>query len=344
MKTKHPITAMLLAYALLIAAEHAGAQDWPQWRGPNRDNKVTGFTEPKTWPKELTNKWKVPVGLGESSPVLVGDKVFVFGRQGGDEVTLCVDAATGKEVWKDSYKAITITNAAKAHPGPRSTPAVGDGKICTLGVGGVVSCLDAATGKVVWRTKDVKGVPQYYTSSSPLIVDGKCIVFVNALIAYDLASGDSKWEWKAEAPYGSPVLMTVEGTKQVVTPAKGLLAGIGLVDGKELWKIKVAGDNMATPVVDGQTVIYSLDPFGTVALKIEKKADGFSAMELWKKSLADTKFYSPVLKDGMLFGVTKGAKLFCMDTKSGEQVWLGKEARGDCGHILNVGSVLVAPI
>ena len=73
-------------------------QDWPQWRGPNRDNHVVGFTAPKIWPKELAQTWKVKVGLGEASPVLVGDKIYVFARQGGDEVTRACDAISGKEI------------------------------------------------------------------------------------------------------------------------------------------------------------------------------------------------------------------------------------------------------
>src|SRR5437764_478320 len=93
------IKTALAAACLLLAAGTAQAQDWPQWRGPARDNHVTGFAEPKTWPKELTKKWKVPVGIGESSPVLAGDKLYVFGRDGDDEVVRCLNAETGKEVW-----------------------------------------------------------------------------------------------------------------------------------------------------------------------------------------------------------------------------------------------------
>src|SRR5207253_6521617 len=176
------------------------------------------FTEPTTWPKELTKKWKVTVGVGESSPVLVGDKLYVFARQGGDEVTLCLDAATGKELWKDKYATAAVKGPAGGFPGPRSTPAVGEGKVCTLGVNGVVSCVDALTGNVVWR-KETEAKPMFYTSTSPLIADGKCIVYVGSLTAYDLTNGEAKWEWKGSGtPYGSPVLMTIDGVQQVVTP------------------------------------------------------------------------------------------------------------------------------
>src|SRR5262245_44726769 len=178
----HAKSVSVLTFGVLTFGAVAMGQDWPQWRGPNRDNKVTGFTAPATWPKDLKKHWSVKVGLGEASPLLVGDKLYTFGRQGDEEVTLCFDAATGKEIWRDKYKAEVVKPPAAGFPGPRSTPAAGDGKICTLGVGGVVSCLDAASGKVVWR-HDTKSKPTFYTSTSPIIADGKCIVFVDALKA-----------------------------------------------------------------------------------------------------------------------------------------------------------------
>src|SRR5262249_34072818 len=224
---------------LLLGASFAWAQDWPQWRGPNRDSKVVGFVAPKTWPKELTKKWTANIGVGESSPVLVGDKVYTFGRMGGDEVITCLKADSGDVVWQDKYASQEPVGPAKKFPGTRSTPAVAEGKICTLGARGVLSCLDAATGHIVWR-KDTKAWPQFFPSSSPLIVDGKCIVFVGALTAFDLANGEPKWEWKGgQAPYGSPVLMTVDGTKLVVTPYAGGLAVVTLADGKLAWEVKI---------------------------------------------------------------------------------------------------------
>jgi outer membrane protein assembly factor BamB len=340
---------VIVGCVLLLGAA-AAAQDWPQWRGPNRDNHVTGFTAPTTWPKALTQKWKVTVGIGESSPVLVGDKVYVFGRQGAEEVTWCLDAASGKEVWKDKYAAPAVKAPASKFPGTRSTPAVGEGKVCTLGTSGLVSCLDAASGKVLWRKAKPK--PQFYTSTSPIIVDGKCVVFAGALTAFDLADGAEKWTWSgAEAPYGSPVLLTVASVKQVVTPSKGLLAGIGLADGKLLWEVKIGTayqNNYSTPLIDGPLVIYSEAPGkgkgagGTLAVKIEKKGDGFTPAPVWKKSLAAAGYHTPVVKDDLVFGVNTGLHFFCLDARTGETLWTDGATRGQCGSILDAGSVLLA--
>ena len=96
---------VLVGCVMLSGARSAWAQDWPQWRGPNRDAKVSGFKVPQTWPKELTQKWKVKVGNGDATPALVGDKLYVFTLQEGNEVRRCLDAATGKELWTDKYPA-----------------------------------------------------------------------------------------------------------------------------------------------------------------------------------------------------------------------------------------------
>ena len=86
------------AGVLLLCGSAVNAQDWPPWRGPNRDAKTTGFKAPKTWPKELTQKWKVTVGDGVATPALVGDKLYVFTRQRGGRSHRCLDAATGKNM------------------------------------------------------------------------------------------------------------------------------------------------------------------------------------------------------------------------------------------------------
>jgi outer membrane protein assembly factor BamB len=346
-----PLAAVALGTLVL-----AGAADWPQWRGPHRDNKVADFAAPETWPAELTQKWKETVGLGDASPALVGDRIYVFTRQGADEVIRCLNADTGKEVWKDKYEAKAVTGAAATvgggHPGPRSSPAVADGKVCTFGVGGVLSCLDAATGKVAWR-KDSKAWPMFYTSASPIIVEGKCIAYLGKagkgdLVAYDLASGEPKWAWNGEAPsYGSPVLMTVDGTTQLAVPTDKGVVGIEVGNGHRLWEFPFkARWNSGTPIIDGQTVIYSGPPAGTVAFKVEKGGDGFTAKPpLWKKRQAASQFNTPVLKHGLLFGLAAGrggASFFCMDARTGDVLWTDSARRGECGAVLDAGSVLLA--
>src|SRR6476659_10061085 len=166
----------LSLFAALALATGASAQDWPQWRGPNRDAKAAGFTPPKTWPKELTQKWKVTVGEGVATPALVGDKLYVFSREAGNEIVRCLDAASGKEVWQDKYVTPPVDRPANTFSGPRSSPAVADGKVVTLGGHGILTCHDTA-GKLLWRKDNLKS-PRFATGSSPVIADGLAIVQV----------------------------------------------------------------------------------------------------------------------------------------------------------------------
>jgi outer membrane protein assembly factor BamB len=339
---------VLVALGFGLVATPASADDWPQWRGPNRDNKVEGFKTPASWPKELSKKWKVTVGLGDASPVLVGDKIYTFTRVGNDEIITCLDAASGAKVWEEKYGAVQVGGAARQHPGPRSTPVVAEGKVCTFGVGGVLSCLDAGTGKVAWRT-DTKEYPRFFTSSSPLIAEGNCICCLGddnagALKAFDLKSGDVKWTRADDgAPYGSPVLMTIDGVKSLVTLTKKSIIGVNVADGKELWKVPFAANyNSNTPVIVGDKVIYSGNGKGTTALKIEKQGDGYTAKKIWEKSQAPGQYNSFVVKDGSLFSITQQGSLFCMNAETGEMLWTDAKRRGTCGAVLDIGTAILA--
>lgn len=342
---------MLIVCAILLAGM-ASAQDWPQWRGANRDGKVMGFTAPVTWPKQLKSQWKVAVGPGDSTPALVGEKLFVFTRDGDEEMVLCFNAADGKEVWRDKYPAPKVTGAAGRHPGPRSSPVVADGKVVTLGVGGTVSCLDTASGKLVWRKDDASGsVPKFFTSMSPLITDGLAIVHIGGegkgiVIAYELANGNAKWKWAGEGPgYASPVLMTADGVKQVVIETEKSVVGLAVADGKLLWQAAFTpsgmGTNSASPIVDGQTVIVSGQGRGTKAFKIAKEGDAFVAKELWS-SKTGTVFNTPVLKDGKLFGISEGGFLYCMNAADGKDLWTTNDKLDRFGAVIDGGSCLLA--
>jgi len=347
------LIAAIVVCVVLISAGITFAQDWPQWRGPNRDGKVSGFTAPQKWPGSLTQKWKITVGLGDSTPALVGDKLYVFTRQGTEEVTLCLNAGDGKEIWRDKYEAQAVTGAAARHPGPRSSPTVADGKVVTLGVGGILSCLDAASGKVIWRKDEFpKIVPQFFAAMSPVVTDGMCIAHLGgkdngAVIAFDLATGNQKWNWTADGPaYASPILMTVEGTKQIVTLTEKNLVGLSLSDGKLLWQVATPLQRMAqnapTPVIDGQTLIITGQGTGTKAVKIEKQGDGFAVKDVWSNADMGAQFNTSVLKDGLLFGLSNRGNLYCLNAQTGQMAWTDTNKLSNFGAILDVGSCLIA--
>ena len=148
------ITCLATA-AVLGAAGSALAQDWPQWMGENRDSAVSGFAAPDTWPEELTEVWSVEIGNGVATPALVGEHLFVFSRDDTHEIIRCLNAKTGEEIWSDRYEVEGADGAARGFAGPRSSPAVADGKVLSIGVRGTVSCLDASTGEVLWRNQEI---------------------------------------------------------------------------------------------------------------------------------------------------------------------------------------------
>jgi outer membrane protein assembly factor BamB len=231
---------------------------------------------------------------------------------------------------------------------------VAEGKVVTLGVGGVLSCLDAATGNLVWRKDPFPGkVPQFFTAMSPIIVDGLAVAQLGkagdgAMIAYDLAGGDERWRLDAGVPeYASPVLMIVDGTKQLVTLTNQGVASVGLSDGRLLWQLPFApvsrAYNAATPIVDGQTMIYTGAGRGTKAAKIEKQGDRFVATELWSNPDLAPQFNTPVLKDGFLFGLSDRGKLFCINAENGATAWTDTAEHGrGFAAIVDGGSCLLA--
>ncbi len=209
-----------------------------------------------------------------------------------------------------------------------------------------MSCVDIKSGKEVWR-KDTKEKPGFATSVSPLVAEGLCVVFLNALTAFDAATGDIKWTGPQGTPYGSPVLMTVAGVKQVVSPTADALIGVNLTDGKELWQAKLPKGNYmvsyGTPIVDGQIVIYGVAGKAgtTLAFKIERKDAGFTATEVWKGS-GSYQYNTPVLHNGLLFGLSPDKKFFCMEAKDGKILWTDETQRGEAGGVLGAGSVILA--
>jgi len=339
----------------LIAGWTVGAQDWPQWRGPNRDG-VMRFTEPKVWPEKLTTKWKITVGEGYASPILAGGRILQFARQGDDEVAMSIDPESGKILWRQSYPAPyePVQSAARHGKGPKSTPLYYDGKLYTFGISGILSAFDAKTGKLEWRkeyTKDFKATwPQFGTSMSPVAADGLIVVLIGtnddgAVAAYDAKSGAQKWIWKGDGPaYASPMIVEMGGAKQVVTLTQKNAIGLSLASGDLLWRIDFpgrSGMNIPTPLRFGQRLILAGDP-GTMLVQVNKTGTTWTPEKVWQISELTMRFSSPVQKGNLIFGFTNrnGGMFFCVDAESGKTLWSSEPKQGDNAVILISGDLL----
>lgn len=338
-----------------VGLSSAWSQNWPQWLGPNRDGRAAGFTTPAQWPAELKQVWKDTVGQADTTPALVDGRLYVFARQDGNEVTLALDAATGKELWRDAYPMEGAGGAAaRQHPGPRSSPLVTDGKLVTFGVRGTLSCLDAANGKVLWRKNDFpEAFPRFFTSASPVVTDGLVIAQVGGdgkggIAAYDLASGDRKWLWDGDEPaYASPTLATVGGTKLVVALTGSKVVAVDATNGELRWQMPFEPQrrayNAATPVVDGATVYISGAGRGTKAVQLSASGSEVTGKELWTNPDVAVQFNTPLLKDGLLFGLTDRGSFFCLNAANGQTAWTDSGRRGNgYGSIVDAGKVLLA--
>lgn len=328
------------------------AQDWPQWRGLNRDSKIMGFKAPDTWPAELKQEWKVTVGFGDATPVLVANRMYLNTRQGDQEVVLCLDAATGKELWKNQYPSAAVTGPAGSHPGPRSTPAVANGKVVTFGASAILSCFEASTGKLLWRRENpTNAVPQFFTGMSPLVVDNICIAHVGTkdngeVLALELNTGKEIWKWAGDGPaYASPSIMMFEGKKHLIVQTEKNLIGFNLADGKLLWQIATPVQqryyNCVSPYIDGQIIYLTGQGTGMKAIKVEKSGNDYVTKEVWNNPSVGAKWNTPVLKDGFLYGFTDQKRIYCINAATGQSAWTDEAVHNDFATIVDCGSVII---
>ncbi len=344
---------------LLAVAPLVSAQDWPQWRGPNRDGVVLDVKPASAWPQELEQDWQVEVGVGHSSAVTSGDRAFVFSRQDEQEVVRALKLADGKEIWRVGYSAPYEVNplAAGHGKGPKSTPLVADGRLYTLGIGGIVSCWNADSGDLVWRRKFSQRfkhtAPLYGTATSPLIDGGKLIVHLGGadqgeLMALDAATGDVEWSWEGDGPsYASPVVAQWGGTRQVITLTQSACVGIDVDGGKLLWKIQFKTDfdqNAVTPVLSGDSVICSGYNKGINRYRVERDGDDWSTDEVWENKEVSLYMSSPVIIGERLYGFSHRQKgqLFAIDITTGQTLWTSDGRAADNAALVRTGNVILA--
>jgi outer membrane protein assembly factor BamB len=319
--------------AIALAAM-ASAQDWPQWRGPSRDGAIVSFREPATWPKTPTKRWNLEVGTGYATPLVVGNRVYVFTRQGENEVMTALDAASAKVIWRTSYPArFTMNPATAPHgPGPKSTPAFAANRLFTLGISGIVTAFDAQTGKQIWQRPAGPVEPLYHTAMSPLVVGNLVILHVGghdsgALTAFDAATGNVRWSWNGDGPaYGSPLVFDLSGTRQVVTFTQKYFVGVALDTGRLLWRrpyTTASTTTSQTPILHKDTVIEMGRGNGVTAFRVMPRGDEWATDNVWHTDEVSMHMSDAVALDGVLFGLShlNSGQYFALDLDTGRVLW-----------------------
>lgn len=351
--------ASILSLMIVATQTISSGSDWPQWRGPKRDGASATFRQPKQWPEKLRLKWKVNVGFGAASPVMSGKRVYLFTNQGQGEVVTALNLGDGKQLWQDKY---TISYERQEmekelSKGPKSTPVLHGGRLYTVGVSGIISAYDAATGKLRWRKEPKGGMKEAYPvfgmAISPLVVNDLLIAPVGGnnqskLTAFDINTGEVKWQWGAEnlhpelgLGYSSPILAEVGGTRQIVFWSGRDLVGLTPDTGKALWvfPFKSKWDNVVTPVFHHGMVVISGNPMGIVAVRINKQGDAWLPEQVWQQEEVFTYMNTPVANKNLLFGlsVKKKGQFFCLDLSSGKTLWLTEGREAENASFLSAG-------
>jgi outer membrane protein assembly factor BamB len=341
--------------SLLVMASCLLAADWPQFLGPARNSTSpeTGLVDtlPAKGPPVV---WDREVGEGYSGPVIAGGRLILFHRIGGDEVVECLDAATGKEIWKHSDDTPYDDPLGKGN-GPRATPAVVDGRVYTLGAAGRLLCLKLSDGKELWRRMLLEDyeVPQSFfgVGTSPLVEGRFALVNVGGrdagIVAFDKDSGKSVWKATTQgASYASPVAATIDGVRHVLFFTREGIVSIdparGDVRFAKRWRSKNnASVNAASPVVFDDFVFFTACyETGAILLKVRK--DGFD--EVWSNDESlSCHFGTPVYRDGYLYGFDgrqeRGAELRCVEARTGKVRWSAKDY--GCGSALLADGKLI---
>lgn len=342
--------ALLATMPLLLAA------DWPQLLGPERNSHSAETGLRTTWPAEGPPLvWRKAVGEGYSSPVISGGRLLLFHRQGDEQVLECLDAATGKSLWKEGT-ATRYQDPLGKGDGPRSTPLVARGKVYALSPEGLLLCRQLSDGKKVWQRdllRDYEIPPSFFgVGTSPLLVDRLLLVNVGGkgagVVAFDRDSGKEVWKATGDgASYSSPLLANLAGKRSAIFFTRQGIVVLEPASGKvrfqQRWRSRMdASVNAATPVV-WDDFLFVTACYGTGALLLH--ADKGGCMEVWKSDrVLSCHFSTPVYHDHFLYGFDgrqeSGTELRCVEAMTGKVRW-SKEGFG-CGSMIAADRGLIA--
>ena len=350
---RHRDRIRVLIFSFWVAVLPAGilqAEDWPEWRGLGRTGQwnETGILE--EFPEDgLAVRWKTPIRGGYSGPVVAGGRVFVTDFEEtspmqGRERVVCLDENSGEVLWSHSWD-VSYARLMRSYAiGPRATPTVHQDLVYVVGATGVLKALRTDTGEVVWG-KDFESdygteVPTWGVSGAPLVEGDLLIAIVGGVpdaevVAFDRRSGAEVWRALAPQPemgYAQPLVFVAGGVRQLLIwhprAVSSLDPKTGRVYWEEPWEAR-SGLTVATPVRSGDRLFLSQFYGGSMMMKLDSSRPAASV--LWKRKGRSERpedtdslhalITTPVLQDGLVFGVCSYGQLRCLDGASGDRIW-----------------------
>jgi outer membrane protein assembly factor BamB len=332
-----PNMVSLAAYILCsTCAASTRAEDWPQWRGPNRDGAWTESGILETFATDGPEiRWRVPIGLGWSSPVVSQGKVFVTDVQletrPAQERVHCFDEATGQSLWTYAYEADYPDLPPENRSTPAATPIVEAGKLYMIGGNGHVHCLVSATGEPIWEKRLDKEFEINALSCRPSpLIEGELLILLTGgkpsacVIALEKNSGKEVWRALDESvSNSSPIVITPGGKRQIIVWTGESVTSLVPTTGEIYWRERLETNtnySTATPVNEKNALLIS-------GFMLALSVDGTLATPVWPKSralarrvLSNTS--TPLLKGDHLYSAKSGGELVCLDSHTGEQVWV----------------------
>lgn len=317
---------------------------WTDFRGPGRLGEYAETPIATDWTESgLALLWRQPVGAGYGSMTIAEGLVFSLEQRRDEEALVAYELATGGEVWIDTWPG--RFDELMSGEGPRTTPVYADGQVYALGASGELRCVEAATGALVWRADVLASTSAdnlfYGLSATPLVFGETLIVLCGApgaagapdqrpatVLALERASGAVRWRaLDVRAAYASPVLVTLGGREQLLVPSGPGLNGLDAATGDVLWHFPwvVAQDLTCTQpiVIDANRVLLTGGyGKGSTLVEVQLSKGGWVASEVWSAPTMKTRFNSPVLFEGHVYGLDEGI-LACIDAASGKRMWKG---------------------
>lgn len=332
------VAAVAILWALTVRSE-----DWPQFLGPRRDgtsaetNVIERF--PETGPPVV---WTKDIGAGYAAPSVTSDQLVVFHRVGDEEIVECLNAANGNSRWRHADPS-RFEDPYGYNNGPRSTPLLTTNRCFTFGAEGRLTCLDLATGTVVWQRDTAKEweVPAAFfgVGSSPVLHDGRLLVMVGGqpnagMVAFEAATGKTLWEnvgaktwvgqpmtgwpgertvvWRAsdkQASYTTPVLATIHGRPTAFCLMRQGLVSLdpatGDVNFVRWFRAQIEESvNAANPVVVDDLVLISAAYYRLGSVLLRIKPDGRGFDEVWRSTALEAHWSTPLHHNGHLYAFT----------------------------------------